>query len=101
MVPWEPVNVQMLDVDFSVFTHKTGCFACYALCWAAATHYYYIMPVYLMHEVVPSAVMAALMAAASSCSANFRAFLVAVLIVRFFSCFLLFYIDREAVLQSQ
>ena len=34
------------------------------------------MLVYLMHEVVPRAVMAALMAAASSCSTNFTAFLV-------------------------
>ena len=38
------------------------------------------MPVYLMHEVVPKAVMAALMMAASTCSPHFRAFLVTVLI---------------------
>ena len=38
------------------------------------------MPTALMHDVVPRAVMAALMAAASSCSANFTILRVCVLI---------------------
>ena len=73
-------------LHFSRFRNKIGVFARY-IC--ENPHWVYpsvvgffsvqITPAALMHEVVPSAVIAALMAAATSCSTNLTTFLVCML----------------------